>query len=402
MPEERLFTVGELNRLIKGVLEGIPAFGRLSVEGEISNWKVYRSGAFFDLKDKEGNVLSCQMWNSDLSRLSFVPQDGDAVISSGKLSVYVPRGRYSLSVYRMEKSGAGSALLALEALKKKLVAEGLFDPSRKRPIPSFPKAIGIVCGKDSAAESDLLRNLVRRWPLLEIYEFPSLVQGVDAPKSLVAALKRASSYPIDTLIIARGGGSNEDLGAFNDEAVVRALASFKCPTISAVGHEVDVTLVDFASDLRVSTPTAAAEAATPDGEAIKEGLLESEANFQEAIETKLERASERLLSLSSRPFFKNPMSRFEDLEKSLRVDKERMNYAINARLERENRGLEALKRNLLALSPNAVLKRGYSILEGEDGKILSSVKEIEEGSALTARLSDGIIKAKVLAKKEEN
>ena len=230
----------------------------------------------------------------------------------------------------IQLAGVGKELLALEALKKKLQAEGLFAESRKRSIVRFPRAIGIIVGKGSAAEADLLKNLNRRWPLADLYFFPSLVQGKEAPKDLLRALSLAQSYPLDTLIIARGGGSNEDLSAFNDEALVRSIASSRIPTISAVGHESDTTLVDYVSDLRVSTPTGAAEAATPNVSDVIVTILDEEARLHNALNGQLRHLQEKLALLSGRPFFKNPAAPYEEKEEEVEDLSHRLSLAMYA------------------------------------------------------------------------
>lgn len=398
--ESKILSVEEVNGAIKGILEGIPLFSSLLVKGEISNWKAYRTGVFFDLKGEEGSVLSCTIWNNYLERLSFLPKNGDEVLAKGRISVYQKGGRYSLSAYSLERYGDGAALLALEALKRKLAAEGLFDEKRKRSLPFFPKAIGVICGKGSAAESDILTNIARRYPIAEIYVYNAIVQGKEAPKSILDALKRAASSPIDVLILARGGGSNEDLSAFNDEGVVRAFAAFPKPTISAVGHEIDTTLVDFASDKRASTPTGAAEAATPDILDIRTFLLSSERRLLSSLEKTIERKEEALRSLSSRPFFKDALSGYEKVGKDLKAYQKRLENGVATALFAKERALDALKARLQSVSPLSVLGRGYSMLLAENGNLLSSAESLPKGKKFKAVLRDGNIEAVSLGKEK--
>ena len=398
MPERQnlpYLTVTTVNTLIKYKLEGDSDLRDLTVKGEISNWKRYRSGVFFDLVDGKGSVLSCTIWSDSLLYLTFEPKDGDEVIAYGNISVYAPRGRYSLQVRNLQLFGQGAALLALEALKKKLAAEGLFDPSRKRAIPRFPKAIGIIVGRDSAAEADLLRNIKRRWPLADIYDFPAQVQGADAPKSVIKAILKAQTYPIDTLIVARGGGSNEDLSAFNDEQLVRTLAACKIPTISAVGHEIDITLIDYVSDLRVSTPTGAAEAATPDQEEIREQLLNCEDQLKSKIKTKLSNYRDKLKSISSRPFFQNPGSMYQRTSADVTHLKESLELAMRHLLELRIKRIESLEARLKSINPENVIKRGYSLTMDESGMAITSAKNVKPGQTLKTKLKDGIIVSKV-------
>jgi exodeoxyribonuclease VII large subunit len=383
-------SVTEINTLLKAKFEEDDDLHGLFIQGEISSWKSYPNATYFDLKDDK-SVLSCILWGTASLYLPFEPKIGDLVLVRGDLSVYPPRGRYSLMCSSIELAGLGNQLLALEALKKKLQSEGLFDESRKRAIPKFPKAIGIIVGKGSAAEADLLKNLNRRWPISELYFFPSLVQGKEAPKDLLRALKLALSYPLDTLIIARGGGSNEDLSAFNDESFVRAVAFSPVPTISAVGHESDTTLIDYVSDLRVSTPTGAAEAATPNQIDVLNGILQEGERLQNALLAEMASLSTRLDALSNRPFFKNPAAPYDEKEKEVEELNKRLYLAISRSLDSDKDEVKALKEHLRALNPESVLSRGYSLTRNKEGKILSSVKDVKSGEEIETKLKDGII-----------
>jgi exodeoxyribonuclease VII large subunit len=390
-------TVSQVNALLKAKIEGDEDLHGLTVKGEISNWKPYRSGVFFDLKD-QGSVISCLLWSDSALYLSFEPKEGDEVLATGSLSVYAPRGRYSLTVATLELYGQGKALLALEALKKKLQAEGLFDLSRKRPVPRFPLALGIIVGKGSAAEADLLKNLQRRWPLADIYDFPALVQGKEAPDSLLKALSLAEAYPLDVLIIARGGGSEEDLSAFNDEKLARALANSPIPTISAVGHEIDTTLIDYVSDLRVSTPTGAAEAATPDQNDVRSALGDAEARLQTSVEKILANDHGKIVSLSSRPFFHNPAAPYEAADEKVKALGQRLSAAIDHQIALRKENLASFSGRLKALNPEGVLKRGYSITQDAAGKIIVSVNDLQVGEEVKTKFKDGIMHSKVVRK----
>src|SRR5574344_1085164 len=389
-PVSSYLSVSELNTLLKVKFENDDDLHGLYVEGEISSWKSYPNATYFDLKD-EKSVLSCILWGTASLYLPFEPKLGDEVLVRGDLSVYPPRGRYSLMCTSIQLAGLGKELLALEALKKKLQSEGLFEESRKRPIIKFPHAIGIIVGKGSAAEADLLKNLNRRWPLADLYFFPSLVQGKEAPKDLLRALTLAESYPLDTLIIARGGGSNEDLSAFNDEALVRAVASSPIPTISAVGQEVDTTLVDYVSDLRVSTPTGAAQAATPNVADVIATILDDETHLQNALEQEVGYLGEKLQGLAERPFFKNPAAPYLDKEEDIEDLRKRLALAINRNLLAKKDQVSALKLHLKALNPESVLSRGFSLTRNAQGKVVSSVKDASSGEELETKLKDGII-----------
>lgn len=391
-------SVSAVNSLLKYKIENDDDLRSLNVQGEISSWKRYPNAVYFDLKDDK-SVLSCMMWGDAAIYLPFEPKVGDLVLAEGDLSVYVPRGRYSLIVRNLSLAGQGSALLALEALKKKLQAEGLFDESRKREIPSFPAKIGIIVGQDSAAKADLLKNLQRRWPLSDLYFFPSLVQGKEAPKDLLLAFEASQKQPLDVLIIARGGGSNEDLSAFNDETLVRAFAHSVMPTISAVGHEVDTTLIDFVSDLRVSTPTGAAEAATPNQDDIRSLLADSALRLSTASDHLIQKYADEVAAFASRPFFKDPASLYRDKIKDLGDLSGRMLRGIDHLLSLKQERLQSLKGSLRALNPSGVLSRGYSITRGKDGKILTSAQAVAPGDSLQTQLADGVIDSKVIERR---
>ena len=402
MPERNelpYISVTSLNTLIKYKLEGETDLRGLYVKGEISNWKIYRSGVFFDLKDENGSVVSCLLWGNYASRLSFIPKDGDEVIAFGNITVYAARGRYSLQVFTLELFGLGASLLALENLKKKLAKEGLFDQARKRKIPSMPNTIGIIVGKNSAAESDLRKNILRRWPLTKIFFFYAQVQGLDAPKSIIKALNEAEECEIDTLIIARGGGSSEDLSAFNDETLVREFAKCPFPFISAVGHEIDFTLLDYVADLRVSTPTAAAEAATPNQIDIRNDLLNKEEELQESLLNKIRNSKEKLMFLARRQFFLNPASIYERSKEEVQDKQDRLSRAIALYLSSLSDKVKSYESRLKSINPDNIVKRGYSITMGEDGMPITSAKNVHKGQKIKTKLKDGIIESEVLGEK---
>ena len=398
MEQNKYFSVTALNTLIKSKIDGDEELHNVYVKGEISNWKSYNSGFFFDLVDEKKSVIPCILWGDNYLYLPFEPKNGDEVIALGSVSVYVGRGRYNFTVKTLEKFGQGAALLALEALKKKLQAEGLFDISHKKPIPEFPKSIGLIVGDKSAAEADLIKNISRRWPLCEILVFPSLVQGKDAPKELLKALRRAETTEIDILIIARGGGSNEDLSAFNDETLARELYACKIPCISAVGHEIDTTLIDYVSDLRVSTPTGAAEAATPDQAEIRAALLGAEDALDTAIKNIFSKKRDLLNNLSARPFFKNPSSNYEKAKEEVQQLSKRLSVSLSHILEKNKSQVESLSSKLNALNPRNVINRGYSMTTDEKGNVITSINQIAEGDTLKSVLKDGVITSKVTSK----
>ena len=393
-------TVSQLTSLIKSSLENDPRFLSIYMHGEISNFKVYPSGhAYFSLKDKDA-VISSMMWQTYVRGLDFAPKDGDEVVVHGKLSVYPPRGSYSIVVDHMERYGEGEALKKLRLLAEKLSKEGLFDPSRKRPIKAYPTHVGVIAGRGSAGLRDIEVNLLRRYPIVQLHIFPSLVQGADAPKALLEAFQLAQSCPLDTLIIARGGGSSEDLGAFNDETLVRALATSKCPVIAAVGHEVDVTLVDLVADLRVSTPTAAAVAATPNKEDIYQFLDDASLRSGEALKKRISMLKDRLNMLSQRSFFLHPESIYQEKQKELQEKQSRITLSYKHLIDRKAALLQNLSDRLTSVNPNNVLKRGYSIVEGSDGRVLTSIANIQINDTLKVKLQDGSLTVHTLSKEE--
>ncbi len=399
--EERYLTISQFSDRLKYKFDIDPELRGVFLRGELSNFRVYSSGhAYFSLKDEKA-VISGIMWRDTVERLSFPPKDGDEVLVRGSVSVYQPQGKYQIYVSHMELFGQGNELLKLKELAKKLQAEGLFDESRKRPLPPFPKKIGVITAKGSAAAKDIVYNLQSRWPLADIVIFPSLVQGKEAPKDLIRAFNLSQKEDIDVLIVGRGGGSSEDLSAFNDEALVRALATSKCPLISAVGHEIDVSLTDLVADKRVSTPTGAAVAAVPDKNDILASLDDSEERLTNRLTNKIERYKEALESFSSRPFFLNPQAIYHDKLEDLSALKDRLMRASASSLKEKEHALETLKERLSALSPYGVLNRGYSFATDEEGKILSSVNDAKLGSRIKTHLKDGIIISHI-EKKEGN
>ncbi|MCR5491719.1 MAG: exodeoxyribonuclease VII large subunit [Bacilli bacterium] len=400
--ERNCVSVSELNAIIKATLEEDEGLSSIFLRGEVSNFKVYSSGhAYFSLKDSQ-SVISAVMWASYASRLTFLPKDGDEVLVHGRIGVYPARGSYQIIVDHMELFGKGAELLRLQELKEKLAKEGLFDQSRKRKIPAFPHRIGVIAGASSAGLRDILVNIENRWPLVEVIVFPSLVQGKDAPQALLRALNEAKGHFIDTLIIGRGGGSSEDLGAFNDETLVRAAAEFPCPVIAAVGHEVDVTLIDLVADLRVSTPTGAAVAATPDKNEVIQTLDGVSEHLDIMIDGKIRGLSQTLSLLSKRSYFENPAAIYDKKLDDLSKISKNLDMLIDMKIAAADHSLESSKGRLAALNPYAVLKRGYAISEDEDGKVVQSAKQVAVGTIMKTRFNDGIITSRVEKKEASN
>ena len=401
-PNTPFYTVSGLNRYLKTLLDDIPGLHFITLKGEVSNFKKYASGhCYFTLKD-ETSRISAVMFSREAEKLDFPVKDGDEVLAVGSVSIYPANGIYQLYVSEMSLFGVGKQLIELEKLKKKLAAEGLFDESRKRPLPSFPHAIGIISGKGSAAARDMFVNIHRRFPIVDIYFFPSLVQGEGAPEDLRKALETAQTYPLDTIILGRGGGANEDLSAFNDEALVRAVAASGIPVISAVGHEVDVTLCDFAADKRASTPTGAAEAAVPDMRDVQSKLMNAEERLQNQMSETLKNLRKTIENYKNRPIFTDPASMYREKQAEVRHQKELLIRSMNARYEEKKAAVVRLQTQLSALNPHSILNRGYSFTIDAEGKLLTSIAEVAVSQKMKTVLKDGTIVSTVEGKEVKN
>ena len=373
-----VLTVSDVNTFIKAVLTSEEKLKFIRIRGEISNFKAYPSGHFyFSLKD-DNSIISAVMFANYAKKCTFSPKTGDEVVVLASIDAYVPRGSYNLTVFEMEEVGQGQILLEFEKLKKKLAAEGLFDLERKRKINIYPKAIGVITAPNGAAVRDIVTNIKRRYPIADIYVFPSLVQGEQAPKELLKAFEESQKYDLDTLIIGRGGGASEDLSAFNDEILVRAIANSKMPVIAAVGHEIDSTLVDFVADARASTPTGAAELATVDRREIEKQFDYALMQMEDAL-------------------YKNIKSKKDDLV-SLRED---MDSAMKDYLSSYRDKIDHLKRQLDILSPRNVMKRGYSITTSEDGKVIKNIASVKNNDKIITNLYDGVVVSNVTEVKEK-
>lgn len=395
-----MFSVSSLNRYIKHVFDNDFTLRGLRLKGEISNLKKYGSGhIYFSLKDDESSIRAV-MFNEYTKYMPQNIKDGDEVIVVGYVSVYPTRGEYQFYAQAMELSGKGQILFELEMLKKKLASEGLFDESRKRKINQFPSCVGVISAPNSAAIVDIKTNLLRRNPLLEVKLFPSLVQGNEAPKSLLNALKMAKNEKIDTLIIGRGGGASEDLSAFNDETLVREVANFPVPVISAVGHEIDFTLIDYVADARASTPTGAAELATIDKREIYEILDSYEESLESNMIQKITYLKQKIDMYSQKSFFINPKYMYENKILELENTKKLLDSRINHLIEMKSEEVSSFKGRLKALSPDGVLSRGFSITQDENGNVIKSIKDVNVNQMVKTRLIDGEITTKVVSKGE--
>ncbi len=396
MEEQIILTVTQLNQHVKELLDGDPLLANVCVQGELSNYKLYPSGHhYFTLKDAE-SAIRCVMFRGSAARLRFRPENGMGVTAFGRVGVYPRDGAYQLYVSDLRPLGMGDLAVAFEQLKAKLAAEGLFDPAHKRPIPRFPKRIAVITSGAGAAVRDIIRVTGARWPMAKILVLPVRVQGAEAPPEIVGALNYANRYAVGDLIITgRGGGSIEDLWAFNDERVARAIYASEIPVISAVGHEPDVTISDFTADLRAATPSNAAELVAPDQSELRAALEGMRASMLASMRQRLTRSRQQLTGLSASPMLRNPMNYLQ--ERRLRLDKLTGDFRrVGTRLLQARRqGLIRLSASLDAMSPLKVLARGYSMTADADGRLISSVTEVSPGQSLTILVSDGRIRAAV-------
>lgn len=399
---QNVLSITQLTEYIRGRLDDDPFLGQVAVRGEISNYKVYPSGHhYFTLKD-EGAALKCVMFKGNTMRLRFRPDNGMKVIAMGKVTVYPRDGAYQLYCAAMAMDGVGDLYAAFEQLKKKLAAQGLFDPAHKKPLPKYPGTIAIVTSSAGAAVHDMLRILRKRYPLTKVRLLPVRVQGAEAPGEIAAAIRYANRYRLaDLLIVGRGGGSIEDLWAFNDELVAHAIYESEIPVISAVGHEPDVTISDYVADLRAATPSNAAELAVPDQDALRQNLDAMSSAMASALSRQLKAARQHLNVLSQSPALRSPTGYIEQREKSLELLKNRLVAAQNQSITRKNQRYIAAVSKLDAMSPLKVLTRGYSMAQTEAGEVLRSVRQVELGERISVLLSDGKLSATVMDKKEE-
>ena len=398
---QQVLSITQINEYIRGKMDSDQLLNQVAVRGEISNYKLYPSGHhYFTLKD-EGAALKCVMFKGNAMRLRFRPENGMKVIAMGKISVFPRDGAYQLYCTNMAMDGVGDLYTAFEQLKKKLAAQGLFDPAHKKPIPKYPGTIGIVTSSAGAAVHDMLRILRKRYPLTQVKLLPVRVQGVEAPGEIAAAIRYANHHQLaDLLIVGRGGGSIEDLWAFNDERVAYAIYESKIPVISAVGHEPDVTISDYVADLRAATPSNAAELAVPDQDALGQTLDAMSAAMATALTRQLKSARQHLNVLSASPALKSPTGYLEQKQKTLELLKNRLISAQNQNISRKSARYVALTAKLDAMSPLKVLTRGYAMAQTEDGSVLRSVEQVDLGQRITVSLNDGTISATVMDKKE--
>ena len=390
-----VLSVSQLTALIQGTLElAIPA---VWVSGEISNLSQPRSGhIYLTLKDDEAQIRAV-LWRNTAAKLPFQLEDGQEVLCHGQLDVYPPRGSYQLVIRELEPRGVGSLQLKLKQLKEKLVAEGLFDAERKRPIPKFPRRIAFVTSPTGAAVRDFLEVMNRRWRNVEVLIIPARVQGEGAAQEIAEGIKAANRLAIrpDVLVVGRGGGSMEDLWCFNEEVVVRAIAASQVPTISAVGHEIDVTLADFAADVRALTPSEAAELAVPARAEIEERLQSLRQRLATGLRTTYDRAASKLELLSRSRVFTHPFEMIHDYQRRLDELDAAASRAIRGRLQLGQEALARRAAQLEAMSPLAVLARGYSVTRNEKQEVIRSADQVGPGDILETILHIGRIQSQV-------
>ena len=374
----------------------------VEVIGEISNFTQARSGhLYFTLKDDQAQ-LKCVMWRSAVERMRFMPQEGDAVIVNGRISIYEASGVYQLYAEGMQPAGRGDLAIAFEQLKQKLSDAGLFDEEHKKPIPPFPQKIGIVTSADAAALRDILNVLRRRYPLTSVLIAPTLVQGNQAPTQIVRALHWLDGrYDIDTIIVARGGGSIEDLWAFNDEQVVRAIFGAQHPIISGVGHETDFTLADFVADLRAPTPSAAAELAVPDIEELETTLHGLQSRLAGEMDDKLKQYQWQLQSLMRTMQHLTPRNRVDNHRQRLDGLLGRLDTAVYRQLDHNRTRLAIAQASIKAVSPLATLARGYAIVRDGNGRVVRSQGSVTVGAPLSIQVADGTFNAEVTVENDE-
>ena len=398
---QQVITVTQINEYIRAMMDQDRLLNNLAIKGEISNYKLYPSGHhYFTLKDENG-ALRCVMFKGNAMKMRFRPENGMKVIAMGKISVFPRDGAYQLYCTGLVLDGIGDLYAAFEQLKEKLAAQGLFDQAHKQPLPKYPGTIGIITSSAGAAVHDMLRILRKRYPLSKVLLLPVRVQGAEAPGEIAAAIRYANYYRMaDLLIVGRGGGSMEDLWAFNDEIVAKAIYDSRIPTISAVGHEPDVTISDFVADLRAATPSNAAELAVPDQDALRQTLDSMSLAMASAMDRRIKNARKHLSVLAGSGALQSPEGYLIQRRKELEMVQNRMTAAQTMQLSRKRQRFVAMTAKLDAMSPLKVLTRGYAMAQTEDRRIVRSVQDVQPGEAVRVLLSDGSFSATVTEIKE--
>ncbi len=396
-----VYSVSQVNGYLKELVDGDPLLRGLLVRGEVSNYKCYPSGHhYFSLKDEQGSIR-CVMFRGDAARLRFKPVNGLSVIAYGRVSVYPRDGQYQLYCTQLMEDGRGALDRAFEELKKKLEAQGLFDPAKKQPLPAYPRRIALVTSPAGAAVRDMIRILRQRWPLTEVLVVPVRVQGEGAAEEIAAAIHQVNNRDdIDLIITGRGGGSREDLWAFNEEPVAWAIALSNIPVISAVGHEPDVTISDYVADLRASTPSNAAELAVPDQQQERQRLEGLTLRLRQAMEVQLDRDRKELTRLEQSRVLRNPVAVVDDQRMRLDGVQRRLAMALERTLRRGRVELAGLAGRVDAMSPLKVLSRGYAIAKAE-GRAVTTVEQVQPGQAMDVLVADGVYHCRVEEKEEQ-
>ena len=396
-----VYSVSQVNGYLKELVDGDPLLRGLLVRGEVSNYKCYPSGHhYFSLKDEQGSIR-CVMFRGDAARLRFKPVNGLSVIAYGRVSVYPRDGQYQLYCTQLMEDGRGALDRAFEELKKKLEAQGLFDPAKKQPLPAYPGRIALVTSPAGAAVRDMIRILRQRWPLTQVLVVPVRVQGEGAAEEIAAAIHQVNNRDdIDLIITGRGGGSREDLWAFNEEPVAWAIALSNIPVISAVGHEPDVTISDYVADLRASTPSNAAELAVPDQQQERQRLEGLTLRLRQAMEVQLDRDRKELTRLEQSRVLRNPVAVVDDQRMRLDSAQRRLAMALERTLRRGRVELAGLAGRVDAMSPLKVLSRGYAIAKAE-GRAVTTVEQVQPGQAMDVLVADGVYHCRVEEKEEQ-
>ena len=388
--EQMIFSVSEANNFIKALLDAVPQLQTIFVRGEISNYKCYPSGHhYFTLKD-EGSALRCVMFRGMAAKLRFRPENGMKVVAFGRIGVFPRDGGYQLYCSDLSVQGVGDLHVAFEQLKEALGKEGLFDPAHKKPLPKYPRRIAIITSSAGAAVHDMLRILKARWPMSEVVLLPVRVQGAEAPAEIAGALRYANKWKVaDLIITGRGGGSIEDLWAFNDERVARAIYASDLPVISAVGHEPDVTISDFVADARASTPSNAAEIAVPEQKELRRRLDTLSARMEQSAQKRVKALRERYEALARSRVLRDPMAFIDDKRLLLDYTQRKLSSLAQAQTAQRAQRFASLAASLDALSPLKVLGRGYAVARDENGTILRAAEEASVGERIEVLLGQG-------------
>ena len=400
--EQNIIAVSQVNEYIKFLLDRDELLNQICVRGEISNYKIYPSGHhYFTLKDAEG-ALRCVMFRSSAQRLRFRPENGMQVLAWGRITVFPRDGAYQLYCSALSVDGVGDLHVAFEQLKQKLSQEGLFDPAHKKPLPAYPHTIAIITSPAGAAIMDMLRILGKRYPLSKIKLLPVRVQGAEAPAEIAGAIAYANRYQLaDLIITGRGGGSMEDLWAFNDERVARAIYASDIPVISAVGHEPDVTISDYVADLRAATPSNAAELAVPDQMELRKRLQAMQTSMQQSVHKTVKLGRQRLGALAEKRVLQSPLGYLEDRRMLLDFLSTRLRSAQQSKLQASRQRFVRVTAALDAMSPLKVLSRGYSMVTSEDGAIIREARSVSEGQTIHIELCSGSLRAAVTQIQED-